>query len=37
MCQGGKPVVSFTHLIIVCGSDYENGCVVNGMCATTAD
>ena len=21
----------------VCGSAYENGCVVNGMCATAAD
>ena len=28
MCQGGK---------IVCGSAYENGCVVDGMCATAAD
>ena len=34
-------LVSFTHLIIigmnVCGSAYENGCVVDGMCATAAD
>ena len=30
-------LVSFTHLILVCGSAYENGCVVNGTCATVAD
>ena len=34
MCQGGKP--SFTHLMNVCGSAYENGCVVDGTCATAA-
>ena len=34
-------LVSFTHLILVymnvCGSAYENGCVVDGTCATAAD
>ena len=30
-------LVSFTHLILVCGSAYENGCVVDGMYATAAD
>ena len=33
--------VSFTHLILigmnVCGSTYENGCVVDGIYATAAD
>ena len=29
-------LVSFTHLTLVCGSAYENGCVVDGMCATAA-
>ena len=27
-------LVSFTHLILVCDSAYENGCVVDGTCAT---
>ena len=31
MCQGGK------HSLNVCGSAYENGCVVDGTCATAAD
>ena len=35
-------LVSFTHLIFiigmnVCGSAYENGCMVDGTCATAAD
>ena len=30
-------LVSFTHLMNVCGSAYENGCVVDGTCATAAD
>ena len=30
-------LVSFTHLMNVCGSAYENGCVVDGMCAMAAD
>ena len=33
-------LVSFTHSsyigMNVCGSAYENGCVVNGTCATAA-
>ena len=38
MCQGGKPDTGgFTHLILVCGSAYENVCVVDGMCAMAAD
>ena len=32
MCQGGKPDTSKFH--IGCGSAYENGCVVDGTCAT---
>ena len=41
MCQGGKPDTGKFHssyigmnVIFVCGSAYENGCVVDGMCAT---
>ena len=38
MCQGGKPDTGKFHSsyigMNVCGSAYENGCVVNGMCAT---
>ena len=30
-------LVSFTHLMNVCGSAYENWCVVDGMCAMAAD
>ena len=33
-------LVSFTHLMVgmnVCCSAYENGCVVDGTCATAAD
>ena len=33
-------LVSYTHLILVvngCGSTYENGCIVDGMCAMAAD
>ena len=33
-------LVGFIHLIIgmnVCGSANENGCVIDGMCATAAD
>ena len=41
MCQGGKPHTGKFHSsyigMSVCGSIYENGCVVNGMCATAAD
>ena len=38
MCQGGKPDTGKFHSsyigMNVCGSAYENGCVVNGTCAT---
>ena len=41
MCQGGKPdTVKFHSSYIgmnVCDSAYENGCVVNGMCAIAAE
>ena len=41
MCQGGKPDTGKFHSsyigMNVCGSTYENGCVVDGMCATAAD
>ena len=40
MCQGGKPdMVSYTHLILVCIAlpIYENGCIIDGVCAMTAD
>ena len=39
MCQGGKPDTGKFHssYMNVCGSAYENGCVVNGTCATAAD
>ena len=43
MCQGGKPDTckfQSSYNIIgmnVCGSAYENGCVVDGMCAMAAD
>ena len=30
-------LVSFTHGMNVCDSTYENGCVVDGTCATAAD
>ena len=41
MCQGGgKPDTGKFHssyeCMNVCGSAYENGCVVDGMCATAA-
>ena len=40
-CQGGKPDTGKFHSsyigMNVCGSAYENGCVVNGTCATAAD
>ena len=29
-------LVNFTHLMNVCGSAYDNGCVVNGTCAMAA-
>ena len=36
MCQGGKPDTGKFHSsyigMSVCGSAYENGCVVDGMC-----
>ena len=35
MCQGGKPDTGKFHSSnIVCGCAYENGCVVDGTCAT---
>ena len=38
LCQGGKPDTGKFHSCYigmnVCGSAYENGCVVDGMCAT---
>ena len=38
MCQGGKPDTGKFHSSNnVCGSTYENGCVVDGTCATAAD
>ena len=41
MCQGGKPDTGKFHSsyigVNVCGSAYENGCVVDGTCATAAD
>ena len=41
MCQGSKPDTGKFHSsyigMNVCGSAYENGCVVDGMCATAAD
>ena len=41
MCQGGKPDTGKFHSsyigMNVCGSAYENGCVVDGMCATAVD
>ena len=41
MCQGGKPDTGKFHSsyigMNVCGSAYENGCVVDGTCATAAD
>ena len=40
MCQGGKPDTGKFHSsyigMYVCGSAYENGCVVDGMCARAA-
>ena len=37
MCQGGKPDTGKFHSSYIgmnlCGSAYENGCVVDGMCA----
>ena len=39
MCQGGKPDTGKFHSSYVYwyGSTYENGCVVDGTCATAAD
>ena len=42
MCQGGgKPDTGKFHSsyigMNVCGSAYENGCMVDGTCATAAD
>ena len=41
MCQGGKPDTGKFHSsyigMNVCGSTYENGCVVHGVCATVVD
>ena len=38
MCQGGKPEFHSSYIgMNVCGSAYENGCVVDGTCATAAD
>ena len=40
-CQGGKPDTGKFHSsyigMNVCGSAYENGCMVDGTCATAAD
>ena len=40
MCQGGKSDTGKFHSsyigMNVCGSTYENGCVVDGTCATAA-
>ena len=30
-------LVSFTHFMNVCGSAYENRCMVDGVCATASD
>ena len=41
VAQGGKPDTGKFHSsyigMCVCGSAYENGCVVDGTCATAAD
>ena len=41
MCQGGKPDTGKFHSsyigMNVCGSAYENRCVVDNMCAMAAD
>ena len=41
MCQGGKPDTGKLHSsyigMNVCGSAYENGCTVNGVCAMAVD
>ena len=41
MFQGGKPDIGKFHSsyigMNVCGSAYENGYVVDGMCVTAAD
>ena len=41
MYQGGKPGTGKLHSpyisMNVCGSTCENGCVIDGMCATAAD
>ena len=38
VCQGGKPDTGKMHIgMNVCGSAYENGCMVDGMCATAVD
>ena len=41
MCQGGTPDTGKLHSsyigMNVCGSVYENGCMIDGMCATAAD
>ena len=41
MCEGGKPDTGGFHSpyigMTVCGSAYENGCVVDAMCSTAAD
>ena len=41
LCQGGKPDTGKFHSsyigMNVCGSAYENGCVVDGKCATATD
>ena len=38
MCQGGKSDTGKFHSsYIVCGSAYENGCVVDGTCAMAVD
>ena len=45
MCQGGEPdiasrsltLVNFSIILNVCCSACENGCVVDGTCATAAN
>ena len=36
VCQGGKFHSSYIGMS-VCGSAYENGCVIDGTCDTAAD
>ena len=36
MCQGGKPDTGKFHSSYIGMNVYENGCVVDGTCATAA-